>query len=94
MQALCGGQRGLDGRDRADAVDGGGVFAPVQDSPDQFVTNIFFLCNYMHDFFMMLGFTEESGNFQTTNVTGTGRGADPVRRDLLLLRLPDYLPGG
>ena len=74
--------RALNGTSRQpfeiDALDGGGVFAPAQDSPNQFVTNIFFLCNYMHDFFMMLGFTEESGNFQTTNVTGTGRGADPV----------------
>lgn len=59
-------------------VNGGGVFAPDANSPEQFITNIFYFCNYMHDFFMMLGFTEESGNFQTINVTGLGRGADPV----------------
>lgn len=51
------------------AVNGGGVFDPARDSEDQFVTNIFYFCNYMHDFFTTLGFTEETGNFQ---------GADPV----------------
>ncbi len=56
----------------------GGVFAANADSPEQFITNIFFFCNYMHDFFLMLGFNEESGNFQAINPTGLGRGADPV----------------
>ncbi|MFB8371497.1 M36 family metallopeptidase [Pseudarthrobacter sp. NPDC055928] len=56
----------------------GGVFAANADSPEQFVTNIFFFCNYMHDFFLMLGFNEESGNFQAINPGGVGRGADPV----------------
>jgi len=59
-------------------VGSGGVFAPDRDSPEQFITNIFYFCNYMHDFFLMLGFSEESGNFQATNPTGKGRGADPV----------------
>ncbi|MGW3013732.1 M36 family metallopeptidase [Streptomyces sp. NPDC001219] len=58
---------------------GNGVFDPAQDSPEQFVTNIFYFCNFAHDLFMMLGFTEDQGNFQTTNVTGLGQGADPVR---------------
>ncbi|MGP4052440.1 M36 family metallopeptidase [Streptomyces sp. 2A115] len=57
---------------------GNGVFAPNPDTPDQLVTNIFFFCNYMHDFFVMLDFTEEHGNFQTVNFSGLGRGADPV----------------
>ncbi|MFJ1703816.1 M36 family metallopeptidase [Kitasatospora sp. NPDC088346] len=57
---------------------GNSVFSPPENTPEQFVTNIFFFCNYMHDFFMMLGFTEEHGNFQTKNVTGKGKGADPV----------------
>lgn len=60
------------------AAAGGGVFAASAGSPEQFVTNIFFFCNYMHDFFLMLGFNEESGNFQATNPGGLGRGADPV----------------
>ncbi|MEU6811158.1 M36 family metallopeptidase [Streptomyces sp. NPDC046831] len=57
---------------------GNGVFAPDPDTPEQLVTNIFFFCNYMHDFFVMLGFTEEHGNFQTVNFSGLGRGTDPV----------------
>ncbi|WP_149823525.1 M36 family metallopeptidase [Streptomyces tailanensis] len=57
---------------------GNGVFAPTPDTPEQLVTNIFFFCNYMHDFFVMLDFTEEHGNFQTVNFSGLGHGADPV----------------
>ncbi|MGY5134928.1 M36 family metallopeptidase, partial [Streptomyces nigrescens] len=60
-------------------AEGNSLFDPPQDSPEQFVTNIFYFCNFAHDLFMMLGFTEDQGNFQTTNVTGLGRGADPVR---------------
>ncbi|MFB7256194.1 M36 family metallopeptidase [Streptomyces nojiriensis] len=58
--------------------DGITVFNPLANSPEQLVTSIFYFCNYMHDFFMMLGFTEEFGNFQKVNVTGRGKGADPV----------------
>lgn len=61
------------------AVNGGGVFKAAADTPEQLVTNIFYFCNYMHDFFLLLGFTEEAGNFQTVNVTGRGAGADPVQ---------------
>ncbi|MET7622651.1 M36 family metallopeptidase [Streptomyces sp. NPDC005408] len=57
---------------------GNGLFSPEVDTPEQFVTNIFYFCNYMHDFFMKLGFTEEQGNFQATNAPGLGKGADPV----------------
>ncbi|GAA2931077.1 MULTISPECIES: M36 family metallopeptidase [Streptomyces] len=57
---------------------GNGLFAPDPDTPEQLVTNIFFCCNYMRDFFVMLGFTEEHGNFQTVNVSGLGQGSDPV----------------
>ncbi|HKY26881.1 MAG TPA: M36 family metallopeptidase [Pyrinomonadaceae bacterium] len=45
---------------------------------DQKVVNIFFFCNYMHDFFYMLGFDEEHGNFQKVNFTGLGTGGDAV----------------
>ncbi|MFI6369448.1 M36 family metallopeptidase [Streptomyces sp. NPDC050546] len=58
---------------------GNALFAPDPDTPEQLVTNIFYGCNYMRDFFVMLGFTEEHGNFQTVNVSGLGHGADPVR---------------
>jgi len=45
---------------------------------DQKVLNIFYFCNYMHDFFYLLGFNEAAGNFQVTNRPGTGLGNDPV----------------
>jgi extracellular elastinolytic metalloproteinase len=44
----------------------------------QKVINIFYFCNYMHDFFYMLGFDERHGNFQKINFTGLGTGSDPV----------------
>ncbi|HEY0048509.1 MAG TPA: M36 family metallopeptidase [Pyrinomonadaceae bacterium] len=44
----------------------------------QKVINIFYFCNYMHDFFYMLGFDERHGNFQKINFTGIGAGNDPV----------------
>ncbi|PRN02979.1 hypothetical protein A0O30_19580 [Pseudomonas sp. LLC-1] len=56
----------------------GGEFDEAVDTPSQYITNIFFFCNYMHDFFLLLGFTEESGNFQATNVMSKGKGGDPV----------------
>ncbi|MFE3865131.1 M36 family metallopeptidase [Streptomyces goshikiensis] len=68
---------------------GDGVFNPLVNTPEHLVTNIFYFCNYMHDFFMMLGFTEEFGNFQTVNPTGLGKGADPV----LAFAHPGPVPG-
>ncbi len=41
--------------------------------------NIFYFCNYMHDFLFTLGFDEAAGNFQQTNFTHTGSERDPVR---------------
>jgi hypothetical protein len=46
---------------------------------DQKILNIFFFCNYMHDFLYILGFDEATGNFQDMNFTATGLGGDPVR---------------
>lgn len=57
---------------------GNGLFNAAVGTPEQFVTNIFYFCNYMHDFFMMLGFTEEHGNFQGANKAGQGKGAGAV----------------
>lgn len=62
---------------RADAA-GNGMFDADMDTPEQFVTNIFYLCNRMHDLFMMLGFTEKNGNFQDVSMSGQGKGADAV----------------
>jgi extracellular elastinolytic metalloproteinase len=60
--------------------DGVVVFDPQNDSGDeQKLLNIFYFCNYMHDFLFMLGFDEASGNFQQVNFTNTGLGGDPVR---------------
>jgi extracellular elastinolytic metalloproteinase len=45
---------------------------------DQQVTNIFYYCNYMHDFFYLLGFDEAAGNFQQVHFGTGGRAGDPV----------------
>jgi extracellular elastinolytic metalloproteinase len=46
---------------------------------DQKLLNIFYFCNYMHDFLYILGFDEAAGNFQRMNLTLSGAGGDPVR---------------
>jgi len=54
-------------------------FDPAQeDSAEQRLLNAFFFCNYMHDFFYMLGFDENAGNFQRMNLTCTGAATDAV----------------
>jgi extracellular elastinolytic metalloproteinase len=59
--------------------DGVLIFDPTSAQGDeQKVVNIFYFCNYMHDFFYLLGFDEEHGNFQKVNFTGRGRGSDAV----------------
>lgn len=52
-------------------VVGGRLVFRAQGTPQQLLTsndqkllNIFYFCNYMHDFFYMLGFDEAAGNFQ------------------------------
>jgi extracellular elastinolytic metalloproteinase len=55
------------------------MFNPNQPQGDeQKVLNIFYFCNFMHDFFFMLGFDEASGNFQKINFSGKGVSGDPV----------------
>lgn len=55
------------------------TFNPSEaDGHEQQLVNIFYFCNFMHDFFFMLGFDERSGNFQERNFSGSGRGGDPV----------------
>ena len=46
---------------------------------DQKLLNIFYFCNYMHDFLYILGFDEAAGNFQKVNFTHLGVSGDPVR---------------
>jgi extracellular elastinolytic metalloproteinase len=45
---------------------------------DQKLLNIFYFCNYMHDFLYLIGFDEAAGNFQQINFTHTGVANDPV----------------
>lgn len=55
------------------------VFNPANGiGDDQKILNIFYFCNYMHDFFYILGFNEAVGNFQDENFTGLGTKGDPV----------------
>jgi Zn-dependent metalloprotease len=42
------------------------------------VTNLFYLCNYMHDWMYSLGFTESARNFQDNNYGRGGVGSDYV----------------
>ncbi|WP_395741241.1 M36 family metallopeptidase [Prosthecobacter sp.] len=48
---------------------------------DAAVTNLFYLCNYIHDRYYSLGFTESAGNFQTNNFARGGLGNDAVQAD-------------
>lgn len=55
----------------------------VFDNPDergdfQKVVNIFYYCNYMHDFLYILGFREADGNFQKDNFGRSGMPGDRV----------------
>lgn len=45
---------------------------------DAAVTNLFYMNNIMHDVTFRYGFDEQAGNFQETNFSGRGLGADPV----------------
>ena len=48
---------------------------------DASVTQLFYLCNWIHDRLYQLGFDEASGNFQTNNFGRGGAGNDPVQAD-------------
>jgi extracellular elastinolytic metalloproteinase len=61
------------GRQDGEAID----FSPTNED-DQKILNIFYFCNYMHNFFYLLGFDEASGNFQQENYLNTGSPGDPV----------------
>lgn len=51
-------------------------FTPVPRSDDDKVVNAFFACNFMHDFFSLVGFDEEAGNFQQENFSLNGKAGD------------------
>ena len=48
------------------------------DDDDQHLINAFYFCNYLHDFFELLGFDERAGNFEAGSATATGGQGDPV----------------
>ena len=45
------------------------------------VTNLFYMCNIMHDIWYQYGFNEANGNFQTNNYGHGGSASDPVLAD-------------
>lgn len=63
---------------KASLRDGLLAFSPTNPGSEG-VVNAFYLVNFMHDFFWLLGFDEGLGNFQRRNRTGTGRAGDAVR---------------
>jgi hypothetical protein len=67
------------------------------------VTNLFYFCNWYHDYLYGLGFNEASGNFQLDNFGRGGQGRDRVYADAMdgkgfnnstFLTLPDGDPPG
>lgn len=56
---------------------------------DQKVLNLFYFCNYLHDFFFMLGFDEAAENFQQVNRTGAGLGGDAVLARVFNQHIPN-----
>jgi hypothetical protein len=48
---------------------------------DAAITNLFYMCNSLHDIWYQYGFDEASGNFQATNYGGEGDGNDEVLAD-------------
>ena len=51
-------------------------FTPLPGSVEEQAINAFFVCNFMHDFFSLIGFGERDGNFQRQNFSGTGKAGD------------------
>jgi extracellular elastinolytic metalloproteinase len=45
-------------------------FQAARGSDDELLVNAFFLCNFAHDLFLLLGFDEAHGNFQRINFSG------------------------
>ncbi|HEX7278787.1 MAG TPA: M36 family metallopeptidase [Solirubrobacterales bacterium] len=61
------------------SVDGLMTFGPADEAgDDQLRLNVFFLCNFMHDFLYLLGFREADGNFQLDNGDLGGSAGDHV----------------
>ena len=54
----------------------GKQFVTSVNSADEQVVNAFYLCNFAHDLFSLIGFDEAHGNFQNKNFSGQGKGSD------------------
>lgn len=63
-------------------------FATTPGSDGEQVVNAFFLCNFAHDFFSLIGFGEAEGNFQQKNFSGFG-----VDRDRLIVNIVTQAQG-
>lgn len=50
----------------------------ADDDDDQLLINAFYFCNYLHDFFELLGFDERAGNFEAGSTTAAGGQGEPV----------------
>lgn len=67
--------KSLEGRREQGTV----VFEPSRtDGRDQRVLNAFYVVNYLHDLFYLLGFDEAEGNFQQVNPGAMAKGDDRV----------------
>jgi extracellular elastinolytic metalloproteinase len=63
--------------------DGVVIFDPASSTGnDQRLLNAFYLCNFMHDYFYLLGFRESIGNFQADNYSRGGIQSDRVKVDV------------
>jgi extracellular elastinolytic metalloproteinase len=65
-----------------------GVFSSTLNARDQSLLNAFFFCNYLHDFFLLLGFGEREGNFQLKNAAGVPGGGDRLMVSLFNQTFP------
>jgi extracellular elastinolytic metalloproteinase len=72
---------GFTNRSLSGTIDGSVVEFNPSDGfgDDQKMLNIFYFCNYMHDFLYILGFDEAAGNFQKVDFTHMGVAGDPVQ---------------
>jgi extracellular elastinolytic metalloproteinase len=75
---------------RATAHESGFAFKPEPPgSRDHWTVNAFYWCNVMHDFFLLLGFDEEAGNFQTVHASGSPGSGDAL--DVIVRE--QFIPG-
>lgn len=75
---------------RGNLVGGVLTFDPAdRQSLEQCVLNAFYFCNFMHDFYFMLGFDERAGNFQQANLSGAVAGQrDVVQVEIVMGQVP------